>query len=578
MAFNLRSLRSWEGLSGGLILLAILSVALWTVMLSPKGDRVPRSDVSVIADTSSYMNRRVSDFSGAQSLDRRAGLQSEGRYRYIWRARQAELLEYENLGVAYLGAGGPSYLLVNGVEVWGAFAISTPFPGLGGYWRVAPVPRNLLVPGTNRIEIVSDLDPFRSDIRQIYISDFETLAGSVERYNGWLNALMRGGILMAGIVLSVSLLAAVTVPKRMKANGVLALMGAFLFAEIYLAGWGASLIGASGAGLAALGLVFVIVLLTGIYAWRYQSSMKFYCGRLAGLGLLGLTIGAGGLLVINAVLPLALLPMMTVKALFWLGLSLFILIESGGDVVLQWWAHRSEVDALTRKVQEQALELDEKSRLIAFEMRNRAIMEERQRFTRDIHDGLGGQLLSLLVQVRSGRLNKSRMLEEIQSSLNDLRLIVDSIDHMGDDLVAVLSAFHVRAEAQLISAGLTFDWKQPDVIRGDIRGSGSTLNLYRMIQESLTNAIRHAKAQYVSVRIEERQTQGELVIHIEDDGVGIPAERLETPGKGIRNLRRRAEMLNGSVSFEPSGYGDGTRVIIRVPLEQADDQIMIQPI
>ena len=68
------------------------------------------------------------------------------------------------------------------------------------------------------------------------------------------------------------------------------------------------------------------------------------------------------------------------------------------------------------------------------------------------------------------------------------------------------------------------------------------------------------------------------MIHIEDDGVGIPAERLDTPGKGIRNLRRRAEMLNGSVSFEPSGCGDGTRVIIRVPLEQADDQIMIQPI
>lgn len=547
-------------------------------MLSPEGARVLRSDVSVIADTSSYMNRRVSDLSEAQSLDSRAGLQSEGRYRYIWRARQAELLEHENLGIAYLGAGGPTYLLVNGVEVWGAFAISTPFPGLGGYWRVAPVPQNLLVPGTNRIEIVSDLDPFRSDIRQIYTGDFETLAGSVERYNGWLNALMRLGVLMAGIVLSVSLLAAVTVPKRMKANGVLALIGALLFAEIYLAGWGASFIGPSGAGLAALGLVFFVVLLTGIYAWHYQSWMKFYCGRLAGLGLLGLTIGAGGLLVINAVLPLAFLPMMTVKALFWLGLSLFILIESGGDVVLRWWAHRSEVDALTRKVQEQALELDEKSRLIAFEMRNRAIMEERQRFTRDIHDGLGGQLLSLLVQVRSGRLNKSRMLEEIQSSLNDLRLIVDSIDHMGDDLVAVLSAFHVRAEAQLISAGLTFDWKQPEVINGDIRGSGSTLNLYRMIQESLTNAIRHAKAQYVSVRIEERQTQGELVIHIEDDGVGIPPERLETPGKGIRNLRRRAEMLNGSVSFEPSGYGDGTRVIIRVPLEQADDQIMIQPI
>lgn len=547
-------------------------------MLSPKGDRVPLSDVSVIADTSSYMNRRVSDFSEAQSLTSRGGLPSEGRYRYIWRARQVELLEHGNLGIAYLGAGGPSYLLINGVEVWGAFAISTPFPGLGGYWRVAPVPQNLLVPGTNRIEIVSDLDPFRSDIRQIYTGDFERLAGSVERYNGWLNALMRVGILMAGIVLSVALLAAVTVPKRMKANGGFALMGALLFAEVYLAGWGATLIGPSWAGLAALGLVSVIALLTGIYAYRCRVWLKFYCGKLAGLSLLGLTVCAGGVLVINAVLPLSFLPVMTVKALFWLGLSLFILIESGGDVVLQWWAHRSEVDALTRKVQEQALELDEKSRLIAFEMRNRAIMEERQRFTRDIHDGLGGQLLSLLVQVRSGRLNKSRMLEEIQSSLNDLRLIVDSIDHMGDDLVAVLSAFHVRAEAQLVSAGLTFDWKQPEVINGEIRGSGSTLNLYRMIQESLTNAIRHAKAQYVSVRIEERQTQGELVIHIEDDGIGIPAERLDTPGKGIRNLRRRAEMLNGSVSLEPSGYGDGTRVIIRVPLEQADDQIMIQPI
>ena len=71
-------------------------------------------------------------------------------------------------------------------------------------------------------------------------------------------------------------------------------------------------------------------------------------------------------------------------------------------------------------------------------MQDQAILEERQRFTRDIHDGIGGQLVSLLLRARRGKLGKNEMIQEIQSGINDLRLIVDSMDHVGDDLSSAL--------------------------------------------------------------------------------------------------------------------------------------------
>jgi len=93
--------------------------------------------------------------------------------------------------------------------------------------------------------------------------------------------------------------------------------------------------------------------------------------------------------------------------------------------------------------------------------------------------------------------------------------------------------------------------------------------LYRIVQEALTNVVRHAGASQVSVLLESR---GEtLVVIVEDDGCGFDADRLmhSSPSEhwlGLHGMRERAELLGGTLTIE-SSPGAGTAVFVEVPLE-----------
>jgi signal transduction histidine kinase len=86
---------------------------------------------------------------------------------------------------------------------------------------------------------------------------------------------------------------------------------------------------------------------------------------------------------------------------------------------------------------------------------------------------------------------------------------------------------------------------------------------YRIVQEALTNVVRHAHAKTCHVRLSIDRSAGMMEVEITDDGVGIPGERVA--GVGLSSMRERAEELGGALTVERGPEG-GTRVLARLPL------------
>ncbi|TGY90144.1 hypothetical protein E5163_03180 [Marinicauda algicola] len=225
---------------------------------------------------------------------------------------------------------------------------------------------------------------------------------------------------------------------------------------------------------------------------------------------------------------------------------------------------RTQFD-LSRLVRMQREELDAKSIALQNEMRQRAVLEERQRLVRDMHDGVGGQLMSLLARVRAGRVGPDRIEPELVTSLNDLRLIVDSLDNAGDTLDTALATFRGRARAQLEAAGIALHWNQPGVLQMVVDNPRKILHIYRFLQEAVTNVIRHARASRLDVEV--RCENGELIFTLRDDGIGYrpPAQGEGRAGKGVSNMEHRARQLDGTLRITALQPGAGTEVELAIP-------------
>ncbi len=99
---------------------------------------------------------------------------------------------------------------------------------------------------------------------------------------------------------------------------------------------------------------------------------------------------------------------------------------------------------------------------------------------------------------------------------------------------------------------------------GDVRvpDPEAAQHLYRIAQEALSNAVRHAKPSRITVEL--RGGNGELTLQVEDDGAGMPAV-LPADGMGLRTMAYRAQIINGKLTVD-AAPGGGTRVVCRVPL------------
>lgn len=206
------------------------------------------------------------------------------------------------------------------------------------------------------------------------------------------------------------------------------------------------------------------------------------------------------------------------------------------------------------------LEINQR-RLVEVE-HERTLLLERERLTRDMHDGLGSALVGSLVQVERGEVDPQRLASMLRECVDDLRSVIDSLEPIDHDLVALLSNLRHRLERRLEAAGVSLEWAMEDVPPLLWLGPPEALHVMRFVQEALSNVIKHAMATRIVVST--RVTGDDVEIRVVDDGKGFEPTAQST-GRGVPSFSRRATLLGGTTQVE-SGPGAGTRVVLHLPI------------
>jgi signal transduction histidine kinase len=199
--------------------------------------------------------------------------------------------------------------------------------------------------------------------------------------------------------------------------------------------------------------------------------------------------------------------------------------------------------------------------------RREVLSRERERIMVDIHDGVGGQLVSLLSLAESGRGSRPEICDGLRTALDELRLTIDSLDPDYTDLGAALNFLRQRLVPRLGAAGLKVTWPTdtPGAERTSLK-PGQLVQLVRVLQEALTNVLKHAGATQVEVEVRAEPTEAgsdRLVLQVTDDGRGFGQEVRE--GRGLPGMRKRAQTLGGELHIESTSAG--TRVRLRLPAD-----------
>jgi signal transduction histidine kinase len=192
--------------------------------------------------------------------------------------------------------------------------------------------------------------------------------------------------------------------------------------------------------------------------------------------------------------------------------------------------------------------------------RKQTIAEERQRIMSDMHDGIGGQLISTLSLVEQGSLSSAEVAAVLRESIEDLRLTIDSLEPTDNDLLAVLSNLRYRIEGRLKRCGIELDWQVKDVPKLACLTPQNVLHILRILQEAFTNVLKHAQA--TLIRVETGiDGDGKVVIRVCDNGKGFAPSR---KGHGLDNMKRRARTIGGDVGVHPSP--SGTTLALMLPV------------
>jgi signal transduction histidine kinase len=215
------------------------------------------------------------------------------------------------------------------------------------------------------------------------------------------------------------------------------------------------------------------------------------------------------------------------------------------------------------------------------ELADQALLEERRRTARDVHDLVGHGLAAVMLQVTSARhvLRRDpaaaeealRSAEEVgRRSMGELRRTVGLLRH--EDEVGPRPPVPTAREIPALvdharAGGLTVELR----MRGDLSGvaQGVGVALYRVAQEALSNAARHAPHARTVLEVELADGLVELVAETTGSFAAAPADDARRPRYGLIGMRERATALGGEFVAGPTS--DGWRVRCRLPLE-ADDQ------
>ncbi|ATP56924.1 hypothetical protein CPT03_10750 [Pedobacter ginsengisoli] len=218
-------------------------------------------------------------------------------------------------------------------------------------------------------------------------------------------------------------------------------------------------------------------------------------------------------------------------------------------------------------------ELETEKQLTATEAVLKGEEQERTRLAKDLHDGLGGMLSGIKFSLSTMKENLimtpdnahafERSIDMLDSSIQEMRRVAHNM--MPEILVkygldTALKEFCAEVDR---SSVLHVNYQSVGMLEADITQTTS-VTIYRIIQELLNNAIKHANAKNVLVQVHQSEQEKLLAVTVEDDGNGFDTSLLkQANGMGWSNIQNRVEFLKGKIDVQ-SGPGKGTSVMIEI--------------
>lgn len=239
---------------------------------------------------------------------------------------------------------------------------------------------------------------------------------------------------------------------------------------------------------------------------------------------------------------------------------------------------KNEIQQLNNELEQRVADRTEQVRSLAAKL-DSAREEESARIAREIHDELGGELSGLRWDIEEITETVSLSAAEESAIGKQLRMLIARIDTMVGSVRRIASELRPTALDEFgLAEALRLYAKQFEERTGctiSLGGLAGTANvstemanaMFRIVQEALTNVLRHAAATRVDIDI--TPEGGQSVLTISDNGRGIRQEEMDSPGTfGLVGMRERAELLGGELDVEGC-EGRGTTVTLRVPAAHA---------
>jgi signal transduction histidine kinase len=255
------------------------------------------------------------------------------------------------------------------------------------------------------------------------------------------------------------------------------------------------------------------------------------------------------------------------------GLLIMVLYPVSSAIVLG-------VVLLTRRWREISRELADARRDVEIEQSQRAVAEERTRIARELHDVVAHGMSVIHMQATSASYRIKNLTPEAQAEFTRIAAGARSAMREMRQLLSVLRAEGTDADlapvpdlsrlADLVAsaerAGVPVEVHETDAVRAAVLPEAVSLAAYRIVQESLSNVIRHAPGARTVVRLD--VVGVELVLSVENDASTQPAEPMEAPGRtshGLPGMRERVRLAGGTVQTGSRAEG-GYRVVARMPI------------
>ncbi len=213
---------------------------------------------------------------------------------------------------------------------------------------------------------------------------------------------------------------------------------------------------------------------------------------------------------------------------------------------------------LEQRVAEKAGELERNFVRMQQLTREAAVADERRRIMSDMHDGIGGQLISTLGLVEHGQAAPADVAAALRECIDDLRLTIDSLEPAEQELLPLLGNLRYRLEPRLRQQRIALDWQVKDVPKLPCLTPQNVLHVLRILQEAFANVLKHAQAS--SILVATAIEHGHVAITVADDGQGF--ERGGGRGHGLSNMLERARRIGAELKIEPTPRGTSLSLLL----------------